>query len=266
MDFNARDVVIGGAHGYAEHINEAGTHQQHIELRDDDNNLMEVWGACFAPNGDAFFALGQIGSYEDYTPNDICYIPGTDNPKEFAVIIGRTNDTIELWRYDEDGNILEQFTGLDQDAAWVHTEPLKLCVACDGTTVYYTDQHESIFSFDLNTGTQNPVFDVHPDYPNFVYAGIDIQKDGDLYVAMTTTGVGPRRDVSIGDASNIWTDKINETPIVVQKRNSTTEALVLDHTVSLDPSDVNSEVLSIAAYYYPCGGGFFMVVTVIGAN
>lgn len=265
MDFDAGDIVIGGAHGYAEHINSLGVHRQHIELRDDDNNLMKVWGACFTPQGDAFFALGQIAAYEDYTPHDICYIPGTDTPREFAVLIGRLDDTVELWRYDEDGNILDTFTGLSKDTGWTHEVPLKLCVACDGTTVFYTDQGASIFSFDLNSGTQNTVFYVESD-PNYICGGIDIDKNNDLYVARTTTGEGPRRDVSLGDASNIWVDQINETPIKVYKREIIAGTEILNHTVSLDPSNINSEVLSIAAYYYPCGQRFFGFVTLVGAN
>lgn len=264
VDFSPQDVVIGGAHGYAEHINSSGTHVQHIELRDDPGtgNLMKVWGACFTPQGDAFFALGQIATYEDYTPHDICYIPGTVSPREFAVLIPRLDDTLELWRYDEDGNVLDTFTGLDTDTGWTHETPCKLCVACDGTTVFYTDQGETIFSFDLTSGTQNADFDTAP--TNYIYAGIDIDGLNDLYVNLTpivSGGVGPRRDLSLGGLDHLWVDQVNETPIKVYKRSTSDGSEILNHEVSLDPSDINSEVLSLAVYYHPCGG-FTRVVRV----
>lgn len=264
VDFSPSDVVIGGAHGYAEHINSSGTHIQHIELRDDDGNLMKVWGACFDKDGEAWFALGQIDSYEDYTPHDICYIPGTDNPKQFAVLIGRTNDTLELWIYDEDGNVLDTFTGLDTDSGWDHTTPTKLAVACDGDTVLYTDQGETIFEYSISGGQQAP-FAVLSD-PNYIYGGIDIDSNGDVYRAMTTTGVGPRRDLSLGSADHLWADQVNESPINVYKRLKTSGSEVLSHEVSLSPSDDNTEVLSLAAYYYPCEQQLLPFVTLIGAT
>lgn len=262
MDFSAGDVVIGGAHGYAEHINSEGVHQQHIELRDDDNNLMKVWGATFTPSGDAHFAVGQITTYEDYTPHDICYIPGTD-PPEFAVLIGRLADAVELWHVDENHAVLATYTGLNTDTGWVHTTPLKLAVACDGDTVYYTDQGASIFRYSLTTG-QLAVFDVSAD-PNYIFGGIDIDADGDIYVALTTTGVGPRRDVALGSTTELWTDQVGETPISVYKRLISDGSEVLSHEVSLDLANINDEVLSLAAYYYPCVVNPFVFYHIRGA-
>lgn len=269
MDFSALDVVIGGAHGYAEHIDTLGVFKQHIELRDDDNNLMKVWGACFDPDGDAWFALGQIATYEDYTPHDICYIPGTESPKLFAVLIPRLDDTLELWVYDEDAVVVDTFTGLDTDTGWAHTTPCKLCVACDGDTVYYTDHGITIFKYSLTTGQLTP-YDVLTDL-NYIYAGIDIDAEDEIYVALTPVvnqGIGPRRDVTLGSADSIWTDKVGETPIEVQKRNNVSpNTLLLEHEVSLSPAADNTEVLSLAAYYYPCAEElFFGNVTLIGAN
>lgn len=265
VDFVAGDVVIGGEYGYAEHINTSGVHQQHITLQDDNGNLMKVWGATFTPQGDAYFALGALDSYEDYTPHDIVYIPGT-NPVQFLVIIGRTDDTIELRKYDADGNILATYLGLNRDTDWAHETPLKMAVACDGHTVYYTDQGRTIFRYDITgSGTQLADFAQLAVGSPYIYAGIDIQPDGDLYVAMTVGGVGPKRDVTVGGIDNIWTDQVNETPVKVYKRSITDGSEILNHEVSLSPSGDNDEVLALAAYYYGCGR-MFPIVTLIGAN
>lgn len=267
MDFSPLDVVIGGSYGYAEHINTGGVFQQHIELRDDDDNLMKVWGSTFTPDGEAHFALGQRGSYEDYTPHDVCYIPGTD-PHKLAALIGRTNNTVELWITDTDYNILQTITGLNKDTGWVYTTPLKLAIACNGDTVYYTDQGRTIFKLSLATGlnlANHAQLSVGSPY---IYGGIDVQPDGDIYVAMTTTGTGPRRDVCLGGASHVWTDVVN--PISTYrayKRNITDGSEVLNHVVRLNPANVNDEILSLACYYYPCVAARMMMnVTVIGAN
>lgn len=255
VDFSPGDVVIGGAHGYAEHINSSGVHQQHIELRDDEDNLMKVWGACFDKDGAAWFALGQIDTYEDYTPHDICYIPGTNDPKQFAVLVPRLDDTLELWIYQEDGlgdlEIVDVLTGLDTDTGWDHETPCKLAVACDGDTVLYTDQGKTIFTYSITGGQQAPFAELDPSSP-YIYGGIDIDRDGTVYRAMTTTGIGPRRDVSLGSSEHLWADQINESPVRVYKRLKADGEEVLNHEVSLSPDDDNTEVLSLAAYYYPC--------------
>lgn len=253
MDFSPLDVVIGGRFGYAEHISTTGAHLQHIELRDDDTNLMKVWGATFTPDEVAYFALGQRASYEDYTPHDVCYIPRTKEPYKLAVLIGRTNDTVELWIYDTDNTVLQTFTGLNKDTDWVHTMPLKLAIACDGDTVYYTDQSRTIFRYSLTTG-QLPIFDQLPIGSPYIFGGIEVQPDGDLYRAMTTTGTGPRRDVCLGGTTSIWTDIVNPPASTYKafKRHNVTQIEILNHTVSLSPTADNDEILCLACNYYAC--------------
>lgn len=275
MTFNRGDVLIGGEFSYAEHIEPlAGVYQQHVRWEDDIGRDMVVNGQTFDQRGNAYAALGAPG-HSDYEPHDIVWMP---NDSGLLVIIAVGTD-VQLWKYNLDGDtVLQKWIGLSKDASWVPQDDnkrLKVDIACDSTSVYYTDQGLSVFHYDLNTSTQKANWDTLPASSNYRYNAFKlIQKTNpqQIVAAMTTSGNGPQRAVCLdGNKTKHWTDEVNPpTPGLyhVYKRElatTSTGEMVLSHVVSLSPSDDNDKIWSLACYVNLCGARVPQV-TLVGAT
>lgn len=257
-DFLPGDILVGGAYGYAEHLRADGaTFVQHLELPDEFGAIpTRVNGITFSPSGEAFFALGDPDGAADNDPHDVVYVPSV--PPKLAALIAKSDDTANLITLDLlDGAVLTTYTGIDVDAGWTRDRYLKLDVGCDGRTVYYTDQGRTIFRFDLATGSQlTPFAQLAPDSP-YVYAALKLRRDGDLIVAMTDSGNGPRNGIAFDkDNLHIWVDEINpddESYEILKRLQTDGDGNIATHTVSLDPAAVNDEVTALGSYVTSCG-------------
>lgn len=83
--------------------------------------------------------------------------------------------TLEFWKYDyDDGHIIKKWTNnIRTDSDWSQGS-VKISVACDSTTVFYTDSGKSIFRYDLNSSTQLADYDVLSDDSPYLYGGIRV--------------------------------------------------------------------------------------------
>lgn len=244
------DVVYGGALPYATHITDAGTFVEWIHTLDDEGTEVKPNGGDFDSRGRLFLALGTLDDSGDALPHDVAVIPGD---KGLVVAVARGGDTADLRIYTMDGALTTTHTGVDVDAGWNHlTEFLRLAVACDGKTVYYTDEHATIFRYDLSTASQLAPFKVLPGGSPLVYGGLTLVGPDDLVVAESGSGDGPRRAVKRGLAKTIWTDEVE--PIGsfhIWKRTFALDTLVTAVVTAIDPSDTNSAAICIATYVPP---------------
>lgn len=262
--FTLGDVTIGGALGYAEHIDPiTGTRIQHIHMTDDLGRDMVVNGMTFDRQGNLYSALGVPGG-SPYEPHDIVWIP-TNAGLLVIVDTDGTETGVELWKYAMDATTVLATYSVEVDAGWTPKKRLKLDVACDGHTVYYTDQSRTIFKYDIaGSGTQLTPFDVLTDDIYSYCAFKLLNGDGPdiLIVAMSNAGNGPRRALCL-DKNKLynWRDEINPPgDYHVFKQQRSDGADVLSHVVSLDPGDANDKIWSLACWTNPCPGRRFSFV------
>lgn len=249
--FTLGDVVIGGALGYAEHITPTGTHVQELDILDDLGSRMRCNGITFAPDGTMFTAHGDPLGAEDYDPHDVVWMP---NGSGLLVILARTNNTALLRLYDPVSHtVTATWTGLALDTGWTPTQMLKLDVLCDSRTVYYTDRGRTIFRYDLQESVQLSHFQQFAAESPYAYAAFKLRRGGEIIVAVTTSGNGPRNAVCLDkDPLYHWTDEINPPGVYhVFKRLTEDGSMVLQHSVQLTPTG-SAEVFSLGCYMNPC--------------
>lgn len=255
--FSPGAITIGGSLSYAEHITPAGTFIQHIHLTDDLGRDMVVNGMTFDSVGNMYAALGVPGG-SDYEPHDIVWMP--DNSGLLVIIV--VGGDVQLWKYAMNGTtVLDTWTGLDKDTGWDGTQlaqRLKVDIACDSTTVYYTDGGLSLFKYDLNTSAQLTPWDVLSSSPYRYHAFKLLQRTlpQEIISAMTESGNGPQRALCLdADGDKHWTDEINPSgDYHVYRRANSDGSALSNHVVSLDPADTNDLIWSLACYYNPCLG------------
>jgi hypothetical protein len=248
-DLQPGDVLAGGEFGYLDHFSSTGVHIQHIPTFDDGDEPypLRVNGIAIGPDGEMYFALGDPFQENDDDPHDICYV-ATDPPK-LAALVARRDDTLELWTLALDMTLITKYTGLDTDAGWTKERYCKLKVGSDNNTIYYTDRLDTIFRFDLALGVQlAPHVQLDETSPH-IYAGFDIGPGGDIVIAVTNNGNGPRNAVAT-DSISVWCDEINpdDETYHVLKLGLADFGDVLTHAVSLDPAGINGQIRALAVY------------------
>jgi hypothetical protein len=262
VGFRFGDVFSGGSNGFVEVIHRDGlaAFPHYLDALDDLGNRMLVPGETNKPStGDLFVCLADPAFATDYNPLDLVYLP---NNSGLAVLIARLTDTLELWVYpfNVDGTLGTPVThaGLDTDAGWDHTVPCKLDVFCDSRHVLYTDRGDTVFAYDLQTGTQLAPFLTlsGTDADDYDENAFKIIRPGkDIVVAETTSGNGPRNAVCLdSDKLSVWRDEINPPGAYHIFRGNLSDGLdgptYLAHTVDL--GGVNDQVWSLACWYSPC--------------
>jgi WD40 repeat protein len=259
------DVLIGGSLGYVEDITRTASFVQYIEAFDDLGNPLRITGITFSPAGEPFFTHGDPDQLTDKDPHDVVYLsknPNTGQPG-LAVLIARLDDTLELWTYDLDSNVVHTYTGLAVDAGWAHADYTKIDVLCDSKTILYSDRGRTIFKYDLTgSGTQlgnASQLDVGDPY---IYAAFKVIRPGqEIVVAKTASGNGPRNAICLdSDRISLWTDEINppgDYHVFRRMLADGTDGPTYESvTVSLAPGvggvGNNGEVFSLGCYYNPC--------------
>lgn len=256
MSFAPGQIARGGKHAYIEILNPDGTHASFLHLLDDHGNPVTfVTGVVFRPSTSDLFACGTPDLTLDYAPHDIDCFP---NESGLLVAVVRASSTLEFWKYDFDGNVIQTWNP-EPEYGWAK-ESTKISIACDNRTVFYTQSLRSIRRFDLQTGAQLPDYQTLPVDSPYIFGGIrTIPRSGagddlDVVVAMTLTGDGPRLALCLdADRSSFWTGEVNPSgPYHVFKRALIDRSLLLSVVTSDDPADDNDQTLSLACNYRPC--------------
>lgn len=283
------DLLAGGPLGWAETIRNVlhidwtygydnGSEDAYVGAAD---HPMRLTGITFSPSGTAYFSHDDITQLSDYAPHDITYLtrnPNTNRPG-LAVLIARMNDTLELWTYELDRTFVYAYTGLQVDTSWkayrgpddsrpdMRLPYCRLDVLCDSRTIYYTDMGRTIFRYDLNgAGSQLANFAQLGTEAHHCYASIRVLKpSGDVLVAMTTSGHGPRNALALNKDRTFWADEIHppdgfwdifERSLVdgLEVLDASAPPVGITYRPRLDKNNptVNAEVWSLATWFNPC--------------
>lgn len=257
------DLVIGGAHGYLDHmrvVSGTPTHIQEIDAKDDLGNRMRVNGLTFSPQRVLFAALGDPAGLKDFDPHDVVWMP---NGSGVLTLLARTNNTAVLRLYDKTTHTtLRTWTGLTVDAGWTPARYLKMDIMCDSRTVFYTDRGKKIRRFDLEAasgaGAMLSDFADLGAAPYIQGALKIIRRTRDVIVAQTASGNGPLNGVALDPHNKHWVDEINPPSGVyhiTQRDNTTHLPTGLQYTVRLTPT-LSSEITSLACCFSPCVSPF----------
>lgn len=249
------DVFVGGGLGYTERIKRDGTHLQLIHETDDLGNNGEVWGQTISGiTGHRYSTLGVLGTDgTGNTPHDIAWCP--DDSGHFVAIVP-TAGSLKLYKYNLDATaVIGGPWTLAVETGWT-SKPVKIDVACDSDTVYYTMQGKKIKRFKVSTTTQLADLQTLADSSPYIYGDLRVLNNKQVLVAMTDTGVGPRRGIALANDPDlgvvVWIDEVNTTTFHVYKRKSIDGTSVLSVLTKLDPANKNAAAFSLAAYYVRC--------------
>src|SRR5581483_12024011 len=245
-DLAPGDILIGGL-GHIDIIHPNGTLERR-PIVDALGKPLQVNGIAVSPSGHYQFAASPPGETIN-RPHDIAYLPDGSGYIEIGQASPRS---AQLWKFDLAGNRVGTWT-IETDDGWT-TGLLRLDVAPDGKTVYYTDSGRTIFRFDISTddGMQLQPFDKLPmDSPN-IYAGFKLLSDGGIVLAMSKTGNGPRDAVCLdNDRTSFWTDEVN--PAVpgqyhIYRRSLADSGNKIDTYPNPDEGYLEYEVMCLACY------------------
>src|SRR5581483_5946327 len=204
-DLAPGDSLIGGL-GHIDIIQPNGTLVERRPIVDALGKPLQVNGIAVSPSGHYQLAASPPGETIN-RPHDIAYLPDGSG---YIEIVQASPRSARLWKLDLAGNRVGTWT-IETDDGWT-TGLLRLDVAPDGKTVYYTDSGRTIFRFDIGTdvGPQlTPFAQLPTDSPN-IYAGFTLLPDGGLVIAMSKTGDGPRNAVCPdADPTMFWTDGVD---------------------------------------------------------
>lgn len=249
------DVFIGGGLGYTEHIKSDGTFVAMIHETDKFGNDAEVWGQTIrGTTGDRYSALGvKDTDGTENTPHDITWCPDDTG---FFVAIVPSSGLLKLYKYNIAATaVIGGPWTLATEAAWT-SEPVKLDVACDSVTVYYTMQGKLIKAYNTSTSTQLPDFETLAPSSPYIFGDLKILNDRRVSVAMTDTGAGPRRGVAVTSdpvyGTVVWIDEVN--PVAdyhVYKRKLVDGTAILSVATQVT-AGVNGPTFSICSYYKRC--------------
>ena len=246
------DIAIGGQHAQVEIMKASDqTTTQIIDQIDDAERPMPyVMGVTFrVPTGDLYTALTPEETM-DYTPHDIDWIPDDSG---LLVAVVPSLGVLEFRKYDFDG-VLQTTWTVPTEPGWFK-QTVKIAVACDARTVFYTMRGHRIMRFDIVSGL--PLSDYHflLAGSGYLYGGIrtlprELGDNRDVMVALTVNGTGPQRALTLDPVTPTkhWVDEVNPPGGVYkikQRSNATGIVTGVEHTVALTP---DGKTLSLAAW------------------
>lgn len=265
MTFSFGDIAVGGKHEYTTVYDSSGSFSQAVHVTDtgtlsgptDSGPQTFIMGCTFRPTTGDLYTASSPSQTAPNTPHDVDWIPD-DSGLLVAVVLSA--GVLEFRRYNFDGSLAHVYSPSPLvEVGWAQ-QPVKISVACDARTVFYTQSLYKVQRYDLQTESQLADYLVmNPVTSPYIFGGLrahprESGDDRDIVVAMTATGVGPRRAVCLdSDGSSFWWDLINATPYQIEKRHLVTEAFEQLITTQYDgDSGHNDATLSLACYYNPC--------------
>lgn len=266
------NIAIGLDNHYIEIITPTGTLVDMVHITDlahgGADSQQYIMGLTVNARTSDIYCVSTPDPLSANCPHDLVWLP--DNSGVIVAVVPSSGN-LELRKYGFDGaQIGASRTGLSTDTGWAQ-QTVKIDVACDSSTIYYTDSLASIFTYDFNTSTQGPIYDTLPTGSPYIYGGLKLLSPGFaasthgppleigpvIVVAMTVTGDGPSRAVCLGADRTLWTDEINvgSGSYHVVNRQLTDGTLINQYITQSDPMGTNGPVLSLACYANKCSSG-----------
>jgi hypothetical protein len=285
--FEPDDIAVGGVREYIEIKHANGSHAQTIHVTDlgatSGGPQTYVTGLAFQPKTGELFAVSTpsltvanaphaICNFPNYSGLLIAYVPSPGVLKFRKV--SYANPPVQIGT--------EWTPGVEAGWPWTGTNPannlVRISIACDNRTVFYTFQGKKIKRFDLQTGTTWTDYRTLASDSPYIYGGIQVLPGGSgtsttdtrkVVVAMTQTGTGPQLAVALahgGDVdalshpvNTVWTDEANPTGShrilhwsTVDNDASGTGDLLGNSVTQADLVPHNDRTLSLAINYNLC--------------
>lgn len=254
--FSPGDVACGGKFHYVEIIkNSDGSFSQFVHVLDaaGADTQQYITGVTFRPSTGDLYTTSTPDLLQANTPHDVDWFPDDSG---LLVAVVPSSGTLQFKKYDFDGNVLQTWTPA-VESGWAQ-EPVKISIACDSKTVFYTQSKSKIQRYDVDAGSQLTDYETLAVGSPYRYGGIRVLPgstgdDRDVVVAMTITGSGPYHAVCLAPGGAVWSDEINPlSSYHVYKRSLADGTLLLSVVTEADPVPDNDETLSLACYFDPC--------------
>jgi len=254
--FNPGDIAVGGQHHYVEVLDKTTLLTPRLVHVLDDagaDTQQYIMGCTFRPPTGDLFTVSTPDPTIANCPHDVDWMP---NDSGLLMAVVPSAGSLEFRKVGFDGTVLTTWSSIPTDTGWTN-EPVKVSVACDARTVFYSMQHDHIRRFDLQTGSPLSIY-ATLSTTDYVFGGLRVLPggSGDSYqvvVAMTVTGDGPLRAICLdSDRQSLWCDEINPSGSYhVQKRKLLDGTLIAQVVTEADPTPDNDVTLALACYYNP---------------
>jgi len=262
--FNAGCIAVGGSHGYIEIFNSSGDHIGFTQPMDI-NNLGQniITGLTFRPSTGHLFATTAETFTQDNVAHDIDWIPDDSG---LLIAYVPSPGVLKFRKVNFDGTS----TGLewtpDVEDGWFQ-QPVKISIACDAQTVYYTMSGKVVKRYDLEARENLTDYQTLDDDSPYRFGAIKVvwtDEYGDardIVAAMTVTGDGPFHGLCLdSNTTSFWADEINPTnhTYKIKKYNLLTRALEDTVTTKARPLEgdeeeyLNDITYSLACNYNAC--------------
>lgn len=254
------DVAIGGVRQYIEIKHADGSHSQMVQVDDlftGSGAQTFVTGVTFRPTTGELFSTSTPSRTQANTPHDVDWIPDDSG---LIVAVVPSSGVLLLRKYDFEGVQLAQWT-VGVEVGWGQQQ-VRISVACDSRTVFYTMSLKKVKRWDIVDGVQLDDYDTLPSSSPYIYGAVralpgESADDRDIIAPMTLTGQGPQRAICLAPGATFWNTIDNPTDSIyrIEKR------LLLDRSIIAPPSPVvtranpaadNNINLSLACYFNSC--------------
>jgi hypothetical protein len=262
--FVSGDVAVGGVREYVQILTGAGVHSQFVHITDDltSSGLQPyITGVTFRPPTGELFTTSTPDLTQDGTPHHCCWVPD-DSGILVAVVPSTGVLKFRLYDYSDPAVMLTEWTP-DVETGW-GKQLVRISVACDSATVFYTMSLKSVKRFNIQTGLQMTDYQTLPPSSPYIFGSVRAlpgpdtgTDDQDAIFPMTLSGAGPQRDLALAPGATFWNTIDNPSDGIyrIEKR------LLLDRSVVTPPSPVETDAepggandvnLSLAVYFNPC--------------
>ena len=200
------DIAIGGRHGYVQILDADGELKDFVQQTDDrGRELPNVMGVSWdEQHGHLYTAITPHPSMP-YTPHDIRWLP--DGSGLLVAVVPEAMK-LEFRRYSCEGELLDTWPNIRTDQGWAK-EHVKIDIALDNETVFYTDSMRTIFTWNLETG-RNEEFASLENGSRYIFSAVRIVPTAGGEVALVTAmslGPGPRLAIALRLDGTVWADE-----------------------------------------------------------
>jgi hypothetical protein len=268
--FDPGDIADGGTNEYIAIYHADGSFSQVVHVTDtgtitgasSSGPQTLVTGVTFRPPTDELFSVSTPSMALANVAHDIDWIPN-----DAGLIVARVPAAgqIQLIQYDFDDTIIGGPWNVAVPPGYGR-QHVKISVACDSDTVFYTTQQKVVKRWSLASGQLSDYWTLPSSSP-YIFGGLralsnasGVGDNRDIVVAMTQTGRGPREAVCLdSDGISLWSDEINPTGNYRILNWLLSEAtvdgfgdLVGSLPVQTDSGGLVGRTLALACNYNPC--------------
>lgn len=259
---NHGDIINGGSKGYYQVLDSVGTHRTMVQVLDDGGNPTQtyVMGVDVRTKTGDVFTVSTPDPLQANTPHDVCVLPN-DAGILVAVVPSPGVLKFRLMSFDEPATLIHEWTPA-AEAGWAQ-QPVKISVACNSRTVYYTSSLYKIKRYDIGAnsgaGAQLTDYQTLPNNSPYRFGAIRVlpeeaADEQDAVIAMSLSGNGPIRGLCLAsDGTSFWTDEINppgQYHLIKWRLSDRTQLATA--VTRADNIPTNDKTLSLASYYNPC--------------